>query len=158
MVRERPTAIRRFLIAYDGCQNAERALDFLCSLQPKRGNQAIVLNVVTLSSVPASTSRLPASARAFIRRETQAFNEEQLSRAQARVDDAVAELHRPGWSAKNEVRVGAPLERLLAASGDYRTDVLVLGARAVTGLERALLGSVANGALNLSRVPVLLVQ
>jgi nucleotide-binding universal stress UspA family protein len=36
--------------------------------------------------------------------------------------------------------------------------VLVLGARETSGLKRMLLGSVAEGALNNSRIPVLLVR
>jgi nucleotide-binding universal stress UspA family protein len=39
------------------------------------------------------------------------------------------------------VDCGAPLERLLAAVDDHRADMLVLGARAISGVERALLAS-----------------
>ena len=39
-----------------------------------------------------------------------------------------------------------------------RADVLIVGARGVTGLRRLLLGSVAEGALNTSPVPVLIVR
>ena len=56
------------------------------------------------------------------------------------------------------MRVGAPLATLLKAAEEHHADVLVVGARATGGLERALLGSVANGALNRSPVPVLLVR
>lgn len=60
--------------------------------------------------------------------------------------------------AKGEVRVGAPLASLLEAVQEHRADVLILGARATSGLERALLGSVASGALDRSPVPVMLVR
>lgn len=40
----------------------------------------------------------------------------------------------------------------------HRADILVLGARATSGLTRLLLGSVAQGALSISRTPVLLVR
>lgn len=48
------------------------------------------------------------------------------------VDAAVARLQRAGWKAVAE----------------HRGDVLVLGARGISGVERVLLGSVASGALN----------
>ena len=73
----------------------------------------------------------------------------------------MARLKRRGWSATGEVRIGAPLERLLrlwSAADDHRADVLVLGARGVSGLERALLGSVADGALNRARIRLLLAR
>ena len=53
---------------------------------------------------------------------------------------------------------GAPLDQVLKAADRANADVLVLGARSVSGMERALLGSVANGALNRSRIPVLVVR
>ena len=53
------------------------------------------------------------------------------------------------------MRGGAPLASLLKAVAEHRGDLLVLGARATSGVERALLGSVANGALNSSRAVLL---
>jgi nucleotide-binding universal stress UspA family protein len=158
VVREAPRAVRRFVVAFDGCANAKRAVSFLCSLEPMRGNHVVLVNVVEPVSVPASTSLLPAATRAHIRHAVTALNEEKSRQAQKTLEAALARLRGCGWTAKTELRAGAPLERLLRAVEDHRADVFVLGARAVSGVERALLGSVANGALNRSRVPVLLVR
>ena len=57
-----------------------------------------------------------------------------------------------------EVRSGAPVAELLNVVEEQRGDLLIVGARVTRGLERVLLGSVAEGALNLSRVPVLVVR
>ena len=158
VVREAPRTIRRFVVGYDGCPNAERALDLMCSFEAPSGSQVIVVNVAEPVSLPASVSLLPPAARAQLRQEVKALKEQRFKKAQEVVDAGVARLNRCGWSAKGEMRIGAPLERLLSAVDDHRPDVLVLGARAVSGLERMLLGSVANGALNRSRVPVLLAR
>jgi nucleotide-binding universal stress UspA family protein len=56
----------------------------------------------------------------------------------------------------NEVRVGRPLEELLACARD--ADVLVVGARGVGAVERLLLGSVAEGLTARSPVPMLVVR
>jgi nucleotide-binding universal stress UspA family protein len=56
-----------------------------------------------------------------------------------------------------ELTRGAPLSVLLDAVEGLRADVLVVGARGVTGLTHMLLGSVAEGALNRSPVPILIV-
>jgi nucleotide-binding universal stress UspA family protein len=48
-----------------------------------------------------------------------------------------------------------PLDELLAVVGRTRPTALVVGARGAGGLRRLLLGSVAEGALNHSPVPVL---
>jgi nucleotide-binding universal stress UspA family protein len=54
--------------------------------------------------------------------------------------------------------MGVPLPEVLAAIRAARADTLVLGARGVGGVERLLLGSVAEGALSQAPVPVLLVK
>jgi nucleotide-binding universal stress UspA family protein len=158
IVREAPSTIRRFVVGYDGCANAKRAIDLMCSLEVARGTRVLVVNVIQPISMPASASLIPASARGHVKRELVALNEERARQGQSALDEAVARLKRCGWPAKGELRVGAPLERLLGAADESRADVLVLGARAVSGIERALLGSVATGALNRSKVPVLLVR
>lgn len=158
VVRKAPRAVRRVVLGFDGCPNAKRALDFLCSLEPTPGSRVVLVNVVELVSVPASASRLPASVRGHIRRGASAVNEERHRKAQETLDAAVPQLVRYGWAVKREVRVGASLVNVLGAADDHRADVLVLGARASSGVERALLGSVANGAMDRSSVPVLLVR
>ena len=158
VVRTAPQAVRRVVVGYDGCANAERALDLLSSLEPKRGSRVTLVNVVDPIVMPASASALPTSVRANIRREMTALNEERYRQGQAIVAAGAKRLERSGWTAKSEVRVGAPLLNLLKAAEESRADLLVLGARAISGLERALLGSVANGALNRSTIPVLLVR
>lgn len=157
VVRDAASAVRRFVVGFDGCPNAERALDFLGSLEPGRGSRGVLVNVVEPMSVPASVGRFPSSMRANFRREVAAVNEERHQQGQATVAAGVARLERSGWKAEGEVRVGAPLASLLKAVAEHKGDVLVLGARATSGLERALLGSVANGALN-SSPAVLLVR
>jgi len=74
------------------------------------------------------------------------------------LDAGTTLLERSGWTVANEVHAGDPLTTLLKAVTEHRADVLMLGARATSGLERALLGSVANGALHHLPVPVLLAR
>jgi nucleotide-binding universal stress UspA family protein len=56
------------------------------------------------------------------------------------------------------VREGVPLVDLLHEAAGFRADLLVVGARGTGGLARLLLGSVAEGALDRSPGPVLLVK
>jgi nucleotide-binding universal stress UspA family protein len=56
------------------------------------------------------------------------------------------------------VREGVPLAELLQEVAASRADLLVVGARGTGGLARLLLGSVAEGVLDRSPVPVLLVK
>ena len=53
---------------------------------------------------------------------------------------------------------GRQFRVLFGAVGKKRVDLLVVGARGVTGIRHLLLGSVAEGALNRSPVPVLILR
>ena len=150
VVREAPKAVRCFVVGFDSGPNADRALDFLGSLDPGRANRVVLVTVVEPIFAPPSVGRFPASVRALIHGEVTALNQERYQQGQALVAAGVARLERAGWTAKGEVRVGAPLACLLEAVAEHFADLLVLGARTTSGLERALLGSVANGALNSS--------
>ena len=156
IVREAPATVHRFVVGFDGCSNAERALDFFGSLEPGRDCGAFLVNVVEPVIAP-TVGRFPAAVRSRILGEVAAMNQEKRRQGQTMVDAGVARLKRLGWKAEGEVRVGTPLAGLLKAVAEHRGDVLVLGARAISGVERMLLGSVAEGALNNSPV-VLLVR
>ena len=71
---------------------------------------------------------------------------------------ADATLTRAGWQVRTRVAAGAPLRELLATVDSADAELLVVGARGVSGLRRLLLGSVAEGALNRCPVPVLVVR
>ena len=157
IVRKAPTAVRRFVVAYDGCPNAVRAVDFLCSLEPSSA-RATLVNVVEPIAMPAGTSLIPARARAQIRRELVALNEKRTTEGRDALAGAIGRLKEAGWKAGAELVTGAPLDQILKVADRTNADVLVLGARSVSGMQRALLGSVANGALNRSRIPVLVVR
>ena len=78
--------------------------------------------------------------------------------ARGDVERAAQRLRRSGWRVRGEVRSGVPLSELLAAIRAARADLLVLGARGVGGVERFLLGSVADAATKRSPISVLIVR
>ena len=158
VVRESPRALRRFVIGFDGASNAERAVDLLASLAPRRGNSVVLVNVVEPAHMPLSVARLPSSIRMPMRHAVTALKRQRREQGLARLLAPTARLEQAGWTVSSEVRVGDPLANLLEAVDDHHADVLVLGARATSGLELALMGSVATGALDRSPAAVLLVR
>jgi nucleotide-binding universal stress UspA family protein len=155
VVRGTARSPRRFLIGIDGSRHARDAVAFVASLTRPPRSQAHVLRVVERVRLP-STGLLPARARALIAQEAADLEREHVALARRELETARARLARAGWRVKVEVRMGRPLEELLAASSD--ADVLVVGARGVGGVERLLLGSVAEGAVTRATVPVLVVR
>ena len=145
VARRAVAPVRRIVIAFDGSAGARRALRFAARLEPSSGSRAVLVNVVPPLALPPAAPRFAEVQR------------RQAKDAERRTAAAAARLRRAGWPSSVDVRIGAPLETLLEIAGEREGSVLVLGARATSGLKRALLGSVAEGALNHSRAPVLIV-
>lgn len=151
-----PTHVRRFVIGFDGRPTARRAVRFLARLTPVAGGVMALVHVVEPIALPP-TSRFPRGAREAVRSEIVRINQRRLRQSRRKLDAAAGVLRRRGWQVNTQVTLGAPLASLLDAASESRADVLVLGARATSGLARVLLGSVAMGALDRSPIPVLIV-
>lgn len=158
VVRRRPREFRTFVLGVDGSRHARQAAQFLATLNPPRGGQVTVIRVEEPMPMPPSAGRLPGGIRGIIRQQVTAINAERLARAQRDVDQVAARLARRGWRVRTAVRFGAPLNEVLGTVTAVRADALVVGARGTGGIKRLVLGSVAEGALNRSRVPVLIVR
>jgi nucleotide-binding universal stress UspA family protein len=158
VARTAPKSLRTFVVGFDDSPNARRAVTLLSRLKPVRGSRVVLVNVTDVVELPKSVSRLPTSMRTKLRADVAALNEKQQRRAQRALDAAASSLRRAGWKSEQEIRKGPAVEALLGAARLHRADVLVLGARATSGLDRVLLGSVAEAAVEHWAKPVLLVR
>jgi nucleotide-binding universal stress UspA family protein len=158
VVRRRMREIRRIVIGVDGSPNSRRAVELAASFDPVHGGEVTVVHVVEPMQPPPSSGRLPASIQAMLRHEVAAVNGRRMRDGKRELERAAVRLRGAGWRVRTEQRMGAPLAELLAAIQRGRSQLLMVGARAVSGVERAFLGSVAEGALNRSPVPVLVVR
>jgi len=157
LVVKRPLRVARLVIGVDGSAHSRRAVELVTGLAAPDGG-AVTLVAVLEPLRPVSAGLLPSSLRATIGRELAGLEAERTQDLQRELDRAARRLKRAGWVVETQVRVGVPLAELLATTQASRADVLVLGARGVGGLERLLLGSVAEGALSRSPVSVLVVR
>jgi nucleotide-binding universal stress UspA family protein len=142
----------------DGSRNASRALGFLLSrLKPPAGARVKVIRVLE-PVLPRTRALLPAPIRGAVMAAAANLNAERAQEARRAVAWAAVLLKRAGWRARGIVREGVPLPELLQEAAASRADLVVVGARGTGGLARLLLGSVAEGVLDHSPVPVLLVK
>jgi nucleotide-binding universal stress UspA family protein len=156
VVRGRPRRVTRLLVGLDGSANARRAVAFVARLQAPRGGRVSLVRVLEPVRVP-SLGLMPATVRGVLNRELAAIRAEQVRQARREFMAASAVLKRFGWSVRQVIRFGPPVPELVAASR-AGTHVIVVGARGTGGIKRLLLGSVAEGVLNSSHLPVLLVR
>jgi nucleotide-binding universal stress UspA family protein len=157
VVRGRRREFTHFVLGVDGSKGSRHAVDFLARLSPPRGSRVTVVAVVEPMRLP-SMALMPAAVRQVIAAEGAAENARRRTEGERHTAAAARVLERVGWTALRSVREGQPLADLLAATEEAGAHVLVVGARGVGGVERLLLGSVAEGALTRSPVPVLVVR
>jgi nucleotide-binding universal stress UspA family protein len=148
---------RTVVLAVDGSPHSRRAAAFAARLVPPPGGRVTVVSVVEPLRAP-SMALLPRSIRVRIAGEAAELERARLEAARRYAEAAVRTMEKGGWRAEASVRTGVPLAELLEAVNEARADLLVLGARGTGGLARVLLGSVAEGALRLAPVPVLVVK
>ena len=157
VVRRRLRSLHHIVVAFDGSPHAERALEFVAALAPERGARATVFRAVDTMHVPVQ-GLITAATRAAVAAEVARINDERRTTARKELSRAAKTLSAAGWRVDEVVTEGAPLRDLLATVVKTRADLVVVGAKGVTGLRHLLLGSVAEGTLNRSPVPVLVVR
>ena len=157
VVRRRQREVRRIVVGVDGSANAQRAVGLLNRLPAPRGGHVTLVSAIDHMEVP-SHPLPPRAAAATLVAEVKRINADRMAQAEKALASAEAALTGAGWRVRTRVTVGAPLRELLAIVDSADADLLVVGARGVSGMRRLLLGSVAEGALNRCPVPVLVVR
>jgi nucleotide-binding universal stress UspA family protein len=147
--------VGRIVLGYDESATARRALAFVQKLPPPRDGRVTLVNAVQLMSAPAP-GRVPGAAA--IAREVRRTNTISGRAAVRELGLAASQLKGSGWQTRTMVTSGEPLHDLLRAVATTRAHLLVVGARGTAGVRHLLVGSVAEGALDRSAVPVLLVR
>jgi len=156
VVRRRPSApIRQIMVAFDGSPNAWSAVSLVGRLSPARDGRVTLVGVAELL-VPTSRGPAVGGVRASVARELNRINTERSRAAMKALNRAAQELKRSGWRTRTELRTGEPLRELIDSVSSSQAQLVVVGARGTSGVRQLLLGSVAEGVLNQSPVPVLL--
>lgn len=141
---------RRVLVPVDFSEHARRALLYGEAIAERTGAELHVLHVLPEMSFPdpyfAEAAQLRAMANA----------------AQERVPEALArnvqEVLGTGADAHTHLEVGSPAATIVRVAEAEDVDHVVLSSHGRTGLQRALLGSVAEGVVRRASCPVLTVK
>ncbi|MEO6588491.1 MAG: universal stress protein [Pyrinomonadaceae bacterium] len=136
----------KILIAYDGSHFAEAALDDLKSAGLFDENvEAIVFSVAEVWLPPMNDSEKPQ----FMTDDLKKSYEEnlgELNKTKASVSKAADRLKKmfPGWNISFDATYGSAAWEILAKADEIKADLIVVGARGETNLDRILLGSVSQ--------------
>lgn len=135
----------KILIGVDGSEAGERALGYGLDLARRLGAETTVLHVLEEPPISSSTALVTGLSVDAARERVRALGLEATSRAQ--------EL---GVTAEVKLLDGPPAEVLLREGAGY--DLIVVGTHGYRGMDRVLLGSVAETLVRRSPVPVLVVR
>ena len=135
---------RTLLVALDGSPLAERSLPLATAISRGSGARLVVLRA-------AEGLRGSGAGRAHGEAEGEA------AEALGYLRGVAARLAERGVAARIAAPRGEPVERLLDAIATHEADLVVLSTHGRSGLGRWVYGSVAEGILHRSPVPVLLV-
>lgn len=156
------TGRMKLLIAYDGSECAEAALDDLSRAGLPRDAEALVVSVAEVWLPPP-----PPSVMEVIEEAMSAHTPAELQREYLKdsppVEAAGALAERGcrrlmktnhGWSVGAEAFYGSPARELLRRAGEWGADLIVVGSHGRTGLGRLVMGSVSQKVLHEARSSV----
>jgi len=142
-------AYKKVLVGYDGSENAKRALGRAVVLSTEQG--AAIRIVVAVSTVlpvygPAAPYYPPG------------YPEQIMTEGNKLLEAAVKVAKDAGRNASGSVEDGHPSEIILRIAESEGVDLIVLGRRGISAVERFLMGGVSSSVVNHSKCDVLLVK
>ena len=157
VVRRAVRNVSNAVIGIDGSEQSARAVEFVTRLKTPDGGRILLVTAAPLMSDP-SNPLLPADIRRTAASGAAGINRRRVAEARANLKNLAKGLRDAGWRVDVAVPHAAPLESLLSAVTQSGANLLIVGATGASQLRRLLLGSVAQGALDRSPVPVLIVR
>jgi len=140
--------LRRILVATDFAESAERALACAVQLARRHGAELVLVHVyMDLPAYPEITAG-----------QVEAIYEEQRAWIEAALERRARAARGEGLLARAVLRTGPAASTIAETAKDEGADLLVVGTHGRSGLDRLILGSVAERVVRLASCPVLVVK
>ena len=130
------------LVAYDGSELARKALNKAVELL-KKGDDLILAHVIPTTMLAEFVDIPP---------------EVTTAKAQGLMNEALSMLKEKGVQATGLVREGDIADTIIKIGSELQVDIIVLGEKGVSKVDRFALGSVADKVVKYARRPVLIVK
>lgn len=153
--------LTRIVAGIDDSDDSGGVIQFLSRLPIPRSCAIHLVHVALPDEVATNSgAMLPAA----LRQEISATIHQSHVNGPQRLDNAATVLRSCGWSVTTEMHFGDPATELLEVAngniekGEYRADLVVIGARRQSVVEKYFLGSVSSGVIEQARCSVLVVR
>lgn len=141
----------RLLVAIDDSEPSQRAAEFAIRLAAEKHAQLICVHAVDW--VPAVSSMEVGLSVA----DPEPIIEALRTEGRALLDNVEAQAKAANVACDARLVELRPIDAILEAAKETKADVIVVGTHGRHGMARAVLGSVAEGVLRASTIPVLVV-
>lgn len=143
------------LLAIDGSEYANAAVEFLQRFPLPQGSEIILLTVIdseVFKGIPVE--HLSKNEKQILQDTRDNIQEifEQLLAA------GVSRLQHAGWPASSHLRVGHPAEEIAQMAKELDVDLIVVGSHGLSSVKRLFIGSVSDSLLEHAPCPVLVVK
>lgn len=140
----------RIVVPTDFSDCAQEAWSVAKRVAATSGGELILTHVLT---------EIPRYGEGFFLTESASKIEEAARKwAAASLEDWVAKARADGLKVRSALRTGVPYDEIVALARDERADLIVIGTHGRGGMNRVLLGSVADRVVRLAPCPVLTVR
>ena len=137
--------IRKILAPMDGSKNSFRGLDYAIHLARQCGATVTGINVIPF--YPKSLLLTPIS-----------YEKELAKKAKELMTKARVRCAQNGIVFSEKITDGHEAEEIVDFAAEKKFDLIVIGARGLGSIKEVFLGSVSNGVLHKSKIPVLIVK
>lgn len=139
--------IKKILVPLDGSRNSIRGLDEAIYLAKQCNATITGLHIIPTYPYPPSLADTIMPYRLYLEKEGQKFMEKAKKKAATK-----------GIRFTKKLIYGSPINAITNMTKDKKFDLIVIGSRGNTGIKEVFFGSVANGVIHKSKVPVIVVK
>ncbi|MCW3999180.1 MAG: universal stress protein [Candidatus Bathyarchaeota archaeon] len=149
--------IGKVLVAVDGSENSERALDFAAEFAERYAAALTIINVTesaAMASVPTGmTAYTGDSTMVVVARDLRRFHENLLEKTMQKAKTA-----KPALDVSTLLREGEPATEIIAAAKEGNFDAVVVGHRGASKVRELFLGSISEKVIHSLDCTVIVVR
>lgn len=148
--------ISKVLVAVDGSENSDRALDFALDLAEKYVAAVTILNVSespAMGAVPMEPTTVSGESMVVFAKDLRKFHEEILGKAVAH-----AKASKPTVEVSWKYSEGDPALQIVAVAKEDGFDIVVIGHRGLGRVKEMFLGNISEKVAHLASCPVVIVR
>ena len=152
--------IKKILVALDGSEHANHALNFALDLAEKYSAKIVLLSVIQPVIVPLSHYQttgmhtpIPPVAMDTYSKELKASHKKVLSEALKKAKEIKLALN-----VSTKLVEGRPSDKIIETTKEGNFDIIVMGSRGLGDIRKSFLGSVSDRVADEAACPVLIVK